>query len=797
MQTFEVSRNFASLAEESMDDSQKRTGSLLSDSAANRDLLDFSPYTNTLLDIIRDPNTAGPLTIGLFGTWGSGKTSLMQFVRDDLEQDKARKFRLAWFDAWKYEKEDALWRALLLRVIDELRTFENDKDVTPTALKKDIEKLEQRLYRDLNWEEKGGLTVDWSKLVKGAATGAIQLSFGFLPGLATLTEAVKAAHGEIAKGEDAGTLLDAFHRDVIEHHQAQLRSIDQFQREFAALVDKHIFKNNERLVVFVDDLDRCLPEKAIEVLEAIKLFLDVRGCIFLLGLDQEVVTRGIKVKYRDFSVDEGAGSERRIPIDGAYYLEKIIQLPFRLPKIEPRAMQPFVSRLAAFAEPRCADIFAEGLETNPRKVKRAINVFLFISKLAEKRTITLQPIRLAKIVVIYHSHPELYELLRLNPALLRDLETYLRAQAATPREMERAVFDSAQSAERAERATKETQPAPIPARLITDSLKRVLLLFCDDVTDCFSQADYDELNSYFTLTRGAIVETPPAAPEVGAPSVARAARALDFPIPTFVVIPAGEFLMGTSDAEIELLLKMKETKDWAKEWKEKGYFKREQPQHPVKLDEFQIAKYPLTNAQYLAFVQQTRREPPSHWSGGQFSEELAAHPVINVSWDDAAAYCEWLTKTLREAGQLRENEMIHLPTEAEWEKSAAWDEIHKAHRIWPWGNQWDTAKCNSAEGRIGTTTPVGKYSPAGDSPYSIADMAGNVWEWCADWYDENYYASSPDRNPTGAADGQYRVLRGGAWDYNRDFARGAYRGRYNPHHRNDLVGFRCARSFST
>ncbi|MEW5719547.1 MAG: SUMF1/EgtB/PvdO family nonheme iron enzyme [Chloroflexota bacterium] len=778
-----------------MDDSQKRTASLLSDSAANRDLLDFTPYTNTLLDIIRDPNTAGPLTIGLFGTWGSGKTSLMQFVRDDLAQDKTRKFRLAWFDAWKYEKEDALWRALLLRVIDNLRTFENDKDVTPDALKKDIEKLEQRLYRDLNWEEKGGLTVDWSKLVKGAATGAIQLSFGFLPGLATLTEAVKAAHGEIAKGEDAGTLLDAFHRDVIEHHQAQLRSIEQFQREFETLVDKHIYKNNERLVVFVDDLDRCLPEKAIEVLEAIKLFLDVRGCIFLLGLDQEVVTRGIKVKYRDFAVDEGAASDKHIPIDGAYYLEKIIQLPFRLPKIEPRAMQPFVSRLAAFADPRCADIFAEGLETNPRKVKRAINVFLFISKLAEKRAITLQPIRLAKIVVIYHSHPELYELLRLNPALLRDLETYLRAQAAPfdsaqgAREMGRVAKMEGADAERAERATKETQPAPVPARLITDSLKRVLLLFCDDANDCFSQADYDELNSYFTLTRGAIVETPPAAP-----SVAKAARALDFPIPTFVTIPAGEFLMGTSDADIARLDK---TTTWAKEWKEKGYFKDEQPQHPVELDEFQIAKYPLTNAQYLAFVQQTQHEPPSHWSGGQFSEELAAHPVVYVAWSDAVAYCEWLTKVLREAGHLRENEVIRLPTEAEWEKVASWDEAKKAKRIWPWGNEWDAAKCNSAEGGTGTTTPVGKYSPAGDSPYGVADMAGNVWEWCADWYDENSYASSPDKNPTGANSGQARVLRGGAWLSDQDLARGADRFGYYPRYWGNAVGFRCARSFST
>ncbi|MBI3538348.1 MAG: SUMF1/EgtB/PvdO family nonheme iron enzyme, partial [Chloroflexi bacterium] len=710
---------------------------LLSDSAAQSDALDFDPYTQTLLDIVRDPHTQGPLTIGLFGAWGSGKTSLMNFVHNDLadaRKNSGRTFRRAWFDAWKYEKEDALWRALLLRVIDSLRERDAEgKDITKEPLKSDVAKLEQRLYRDVQWEEKGGLTVDWSQLVKGAATGAIKLSFGFLPGLATLTEAVKAAQGEIAKGEDAGKILDAFHRDVIEHHQAQLRSLEQFQKEFGELIQKHIVAHNARLVVFVDDLDRCLPEKAIEVLEAIKLFLDVKGCIFLLGLDQEVITRGIKVKYREFAVDEGDGSEKKIPIDGAAYLEKIIQLPFRLPKIEPRALQPFIKTLAEFPDARCADVFAEGLETNPRKVKRALNVFLFISTLAERRAIPIQAVRLAKVTVIYHSHPVLYESLRLNPALLRDLEAYLREQiAATPRATDRAL--GAESAEISERATKETATAPIDARLITDSLKRVLTLFLEDDAACFLKADYDELNSYFTLTRGAIAQAPTVAtPE----TVARAALA--FPVPTFVRVPAGEFLMGTSDAEIEQLLKMKETQAFAKEWKEKGIFKREQPQHRVTLDEFQIGKYPVTNAEYLAFVKDANQKPPQHWSGGTFAEDLAAHPVVNVSWDDAQAYCEWLTQALRAAKQLRDKEIIRLPTEAEWEKAAAWDDENKTHRFWAWGNEWDAAKCNTDEGKIGTTTPVGKFSPSGDSFYGAADFTGNVWEWCGDWYAENFY----------------------------------------------------------
>jgi formylglycine-generating enzyme required for sulfatase activity len=763
-----------------MADQPKQSAPLLSDRAADRDLLDFSPYTNTLLDIVRDPKTEGPLVIGLFGKWGSGKTSLMRFIERDL-RERQPAFRVAWFDAWKYEKEDALWRALLLRVVDSLRVFENGADKTPRELKIAIERLEQRLYREVEWEDKGNLTIDLPKLGKAAAGSAIRLSFAMLPGFAA--EAVKAAQEALGKAEDTNTLFDAIQRESVKHRQAQLRSLEQFQHEFSALIETHIIKNNQRLVVFVDDLDRCLPEKAIEVLEAIKLFLDVRGCIFLLGLDQEVITRGIKVKYRDFAVDEGAESEKRIPIDGAAYLEKIIQLPFRLPQIEPTAMKPFVHELSALTDARCEDVFAIGLETNPRKVKRATNIFLFIAKLAERREIAIRPVRLAKIVVIYHSHAELYNRLRVNPALLRVLEEYLRRQAAqTPREAERA-FPKMDAAETAERTARETEPAPVPAQWLTPGLREILLLFPDDADAGFANIEYEELVSYFTLTRGTIAQTPETS----------ARAALAFPVPTFVRVATGEFLMGTSDEDIATLLAMKETQAWAKEWKEKGYFKREQPQHRVVLDEFEIGKYPVTNVEYQAFVKETNHSAPSDWTGQEFPEDCAAHPVVNVSWDDAVGYCEWLTRKLRDAKHLRENQVVRLPTEAEWEKAACWDDAKKAKQIFPWGNVWDDAKCNSGR-RIGTTTPVGKYSPDGDSPYGAADMAGNVLEWCRTLYQPYPYQSDDGREDLKA--NEPRVLRGGSWNSYNDIARGACRFDGNPDNYDYYVGFRVVVSSS-
>ena len=148
------------------------------------------------------------------------------------------------------------------------------------------------------------------------------------------------------------------------------------------------------------------------------------------------------------------------------------------------------------------------------------------------------------------------------------------------------------------------------------------------------------------------------------------------------------------------------------------------------------------------------------------------HPVVLVSWDDAKAFCDWLTQ--------KSGKLIRLPTEAEWEKAARGTD----GRRYPWGDGWDATKANT-EGGAGGTTPVGKYSPAGDSPYGAADMAGNVWEWCADWYSNSEYqkqaeSGSPVHDPAGPTSGSDRVERGAGFGSAQVFARAAFRFRCPP-----------------
>ena len=246
-----------------------------------------------------------------------------------------------------------------------------------------------------------------------------------------------------------------------------------------------------------------------------------------------------------------------------------------------------------------------------------------------------------------------------------------------------------------------------------------------------------------------------------------------------IEIPAGNFLMGSLESDIDAS-------------------DHEKPQHTVYLNSYQISKYEVTVGQFKQFVKMTGYQTDAEREGwghgyntttrtfvqGKYSWKTPGfkqndnHPVVCISWNDAAAFCSW-------AGG-------RLPTEAEWEKAARGTDGRK----YPWGN--NTPECNllnfwgynvGKQYCVSSTTVTGSY-PAGASPYGVMDMAGNVWEWCNDWYNRYYYSSSPTNNPQGPNSGLYRVMRGGRWGSSANTVRCGFRDIGIQTDRSDGLGMR-------
>ena len=223
-----------------------------------------------------------------------------------------------------------------------------------------------------------------------------------------------------------------------------------------------------------------------------------------------------------------------------------------------------------------------------------------------------------------------------------------------------------------------------------------------------------------------------------------------------VRIPEGEFIMGSNKKP-----------------------KNRNPEHVVRLDSFYIYKYPVTLKQFRNFCRATGYG----WHGehGFECRPKDNHPAVCVSWHDAVAYCDW-------AG-------VTLPTEAQWEKAARGTDA----RRFPWGNEWDEGRCEYRRlmwGVAGYPVEVGSF-PRGTSPYGVEEMCGNIWEWCADWYDPDYYANSPRENPKGPESGEHRVKRGCGWQDQIEWFQlnfeCSFRDHREPGFTYRLVGFRCVK----
>jgi formylglycine-generating enzyme required for sulfatase activity len=221
----------------------------------------------------------------------------------------------------------------------------------------------------------------------------------------------------------------------------------------------------------------------------------------------------------------------------------------------------------------------------------------------------------------------------------------------------------------------------------------------------------------------------------------------------FERVPAGRFQMGSDVGQDD-----------------------ERPVHLVEVGAFEMAAYPVTRAEYAAFIAATGHEPPRDWTERAFSGDDL--PVVGVSWHDAAAYCAW---------RVRSGSAERLPTEAEWERAARGGVDGAA---FPWGNEIPAWIPQQGRGPLPAPWPVTLGEP---NAFRLYGIAANIHEWCADWHDRSYYAMSPAVNPTGPESGVRRASRGGSWRHMVTISRCAARSKIDPSFRYTDYGFRTVR----
>jgi len=315
---------------------------IFGDSPTTEDGLGFDDYADILLGMIWNFDARSPLTIGIHGRWGSGKTSLMRMVEAKFEDDK--KVKTIWFNAWAYGRDEPIGLALLQQILIEFQKEDGLKEKGKTLLRNVVKLGTDAVLRKITT-----ITLEEAKEI-------FENSIGIK---STLRRDFEVAIGECL--QDGG-----------------------------------------RLVVFIDDLDRCLPEKTIEILEVIKLFLDVPKCIFVIGVEKEAIERGIEVRYKS--------KEQKIPISGQDYIEKIIQIPFVLPPIREDDMAAFIENLGiGKREKGYVKIVAKGTGCNPRKVKMFLNVLRIRLAIAERTGGEIKPDLSAKLFVFEYVFQEFYK----------------------------------------------------------------------------------------------------------------------------------------------------------------------------------------------------------------------------------------------------------------------------------------------------------------------------------------------------------------------------------------------------
>ena len=306
-----------------------------SDIETTKDLLGYSIHASLLKDVVTNPKNL-PITIGLYGDWGSGKSSILKILQEQLEKDDDTV--VVYFDGWSFESFDDAKMALIHGIVDALESnekfFAKVKDSTEGAFNT-LKEAFVELKKSINWMRALKIT---AKAALPVASAVVTGGASIIPTLISVFQENKEHLVDLLTGEKAEEFLQkAINSEDIEK---KYKAVREFRTDFETLINK---SKQGRIVILIDDLDRCLPRHIIDNLEAIKLFLNVPKTAFVIAADQYIVSNAIKSEYK--TIIEASKEDRAHDNLGEAYMEKFIQLPYTLPKLSPKEVETYVTLL--------------------------------------------------------------------------------------------------------------------------------------------------------------------------------------------------------------------------------------------------------------------------------------------------------------------------------------------------------------------------------------------------------------------------------------------------------------------
>ncbi len=691
---------------------------------------EFDGLAKTLAQLALNKDNPTPFTVVVRGGWGRGKTTLLRRAQYMMETPSEvtgvanlRTVKTLWFNAWKYPSEETVLAGLLGQLLDKFHT---------------------------------GKIRDQLKILVEGYKGSIFAKILYLVAPEVVREFVDVGglKNRFSEVEKQRAFHDTF-RELFVRLSAILLAGKLVARDTGHFSEEDFWTEQRRrdltLAIFLDDLDRCRGERVREVLEAINLFLDLPGVCFFLGVDWHRLV---------------ANLPEAVKKEGDQYLEKIVQVALELPEVREDDARSFIGKLIegtflakVIPSKKGADetlALAEALESlHPRHIKRFLNdLSLALAVLDNTGKLDTSVDRRfpdkvpPAAVFVWHLLGEVLPADKWREVRRSkgDAELFVQ-QAKKALERGKSPKEAAQGevGEEGPADPRQEWEAKIGASLLPRHIEQLVQVIEAGTMDILVH-----------------VATPV---ETSLDGHDRAARSglLHLDSGDWVELEAKEpFTMGSDDSDR----------------------KNEKPAHPVALSPYWIGRYPVTNEDYSLYVQEVDKKPPEHWEDGRPPAGKERHPVVEVSLQDAEAYCTWLTRKLGKKGF---EGTARLPTEAEWEFAAR----GRAGREFPWGEAEPNQERANFGNNVGDTTPVGSYSE-GATLEGIHDLAGNVWEWCQDWYAGGYEANPSEiaNNPQGPSTGSSRVVCGGAFYSYSGALRGASRDNVAPEDRSVDLGFR-------